>query len=481
MSLVTEGEAMRMLERGEWVEENFAGCELGHVKRTRRLMVMAENMLECPEVSLPRQNVEWSDVKAAYRLCDRDEVTFPAVAECHWRRVRQTPPGVHLLISDTTDINQYTHPATTGLGMLGDGQGRGLQLHSCLVVEAATGVVEGLAAAKVFYRRPSPKKETRAQRLNRPRESSLWGDVVDQAGLPPAGSQWVHVFDRGGDNFESMCHIAAQRCDWVIRASKLKRKVLLDSGKQMASGQHGAEGSGPLVALDQAIQTATLVGSYQLSLRSRPGQAARVASLNVRTLRVAFPAPAEKSRYVKACGINQIPLNVVIVEEVNAPKGVTPIRWVLLTSLPVETLDQAWTVIGYYELRWTIEEYHKVLKTGCGVEQHSLRTAARLEPLIGLISVVGVRLLQLKTISKHEPDAKARHRVPTLWLMALKKRKPKLAPRDLTVYEFFRELAKLGGFLGRKHDGEPGWQTLWTGHQRLQALIQGLQLAASKT
>ena len=117
------------------------------------------------------------------------------------------------------------------------------------------------------------------------------------------------------------------------------------------------------------------------------------------------------------------------------------------------------------------------MKTGCGVERHALRTAARLEPLIGLISVVGVRRLQLQTISKHEPDAQARHRVPTLWLQALKNKKPKLAQRDLTVYEFFRELAKLGGFLGRTHDGEPGWQTLWSGHQRLHAIIQGLPLA----
>ena len=419
MSLVTEGEAMRLLERGEWVEENFAGCELGHVKRTQRLMVLAENMLECPEESLPKQNVEWSDVKAAYRLCDRDEVTFEAVAECHWQRVRQTPPGVHLLISDTTDIHHFTHQATTGLGMLGDGQGRGMPWHSCLVVEAATGVVEGLAAAKVFDRKPSRKKETRTPRRNRTRASSLWGDVVDAAGSPPAGSQWVPVFDRGGDNFEALCHLVTPQCDGVIRASQMKRRVRLDSGES--------------VALDQAIQTASRVGSYPLSLRSRPGQAARVASLNVRTVRIAVPAPEAKSGYVKTCGIRQIPLNVVIVEEVNAPNGVTPIRGVLLTSLPAATPAQAWTVIGDYECRWTIEEDHQVLKTGCGVERHALRTAARLEPLIGLIRVVGVRLLQLQTISKHEPDAKARHRLPTQWLKALKKKKPKLAQRDLTV------------------------------------------------
>lgn len=249
VSLVTEGGAVRVLERDEWVEESVAGCQLGHVKRTQRLMVMAEYMLDCPELSLPKQNVEWSDVKAAYRLCDREEVNLNAVAECHWQRVGQTSPGVHLLTSDTTDIDEYTHRATTGLGMLGDGQGRGLQLHSRLAVETSTGVVEGLAASKVFYRKPAPKQKMRAQRLNRPREVSLWGDVVEQAGSPPAGSQWVHVFDRGGDNFESMCHIVVQRSDWVIRASKLNRKVLQASSKQLPSGEHGDDAPSPKMPL----------------------------------------------------------------------------------------------------------------------------------------------------------------------------------------------------------------------------------------
>jgi hypothetical protein len=167
----------------------------------------------------------------------------------------------------------------------------------------------------------------------------------------------------------------------------------------------------------------------------------------------------------------------VVVEEVNPPKGVAPIRWVLLTSLPVDTLAQAWTVIEYDECRWIIEEYHKVLKTGCSIERHALRKAARLEPLTGLITVIGVRLLQLKTIAKHEPEAKARNRVPLIWLKALKHMRPKLAKRDLTTYEFFRELAKLGGFLGRKHDGEPGWQTIWSGYNRLHSIVQGMLFA----
>jgi hypothetical protein len=369
------------------------------------------------------------------------------------------------MISDTTDINHFTHQATEGLGMLGDGKGRGMQLHSCLVVDAATGVVRGTAAAKVFYRKSVPKNEKRMQRLARSRESTLWGEVTQKAGRPPEGSQWIHVWDRGGDNFEAMCHIVQNSCDWLIRASKLNRVVQLDSGD--------------MTTMEDAVAHSTPVGSYDLQLRARPGVSARVASIQVRSSRVTLPQPKMKSPFVKSCGIQHIATNVLVVEEVNAPKGVTPIRWILLTSLPINSLNAAWTVIEYYEKRWLIEEYHKVMKSGCSIERHSLRTAARLEPLIGLISVVGVRLLSMKTISRHEPEAKAKHRVPGLWLKALLLMKPKLAQRDLTVYEFFREVAKLGGFLARKHDGEPGWQSIWTGYKKLHGRIEGMKLVMS--
>ena len=458
-------QSSQVADNEQWVEQNFSECNFGHVLRTQRLMTMAKNMLECPNESLPKQNEDWSDVKAAYRFCNREEVTFTAVTQCHQEATRQTPPGIYLMISDTTDINHFTHEATEGLGMLGDGQGRGMQLHSCLAVDAATRVVRGTAAAKVFYRKSVPKKETRMQRLARSRESSLWGEVTQQAGRPPEGSQWIHVWDRGGDNFEAMCHVVQNGCDWLIRASKLNRVVQLESGD--------------MTTMEDGVSHSTQVGSYELHLRTRPGVPARVASIQVRSTHVTLPQPKMKSPFVKSCGIRDIATNILVVEEVNAPKGVTPIRWILLTSLPVNTINAAWTVIEYYESRWLIEEYHKVMKSGCSIERHSLRTAARLEPLIGLISVVGVRLLSLKTISRHEPEAKAKHRVPGLWLKALLLMKPKLAKQELTVYEFFRELAKLGGFLARKHDGEPGWQSIWTGYKKLHGRIEGMRLLMS--
>lgn len=456
---------MQLLENAQWVEENFGDCQLGHVKRTERLGIMASKMLESPDSSLPQQNTDWSDLKAAYRLCDRKEVTFDSVASCHWNQTKRTQPGRYLLISDTTDINHYSHQATTGLGILGDGKGRGMQLHNCLVVDSSRGIVEGQASALVYYRKRTPKNETRAQRLLRPRESELWGNLVDKIGPPPPSCQWIHVFDRGGDDFEAMCHIIKNRCDWVIRASKLNRKVLNDAGKQ--------------VTLSEALLAAKELGRYELHLRSRPGQPARIAMIRVSTTRVTLPRPVNHSKYVKTCGLTQVETNVVIAQEVDAPAGVKPICWVLLTSLPVTTFEDAWQVIEDYEHRWLIEEYHKVLKTGCGIERHALRTANRLEALIGLISVVGVRLLQMKTFAKQEPEAKACNRVPSMWLKVLKKLRPRLQITNLTVYGFFREMAKLGGFLGRKHDGEPGWQTIWRGYNKLQSVVQAIELVAT--
>lgn len=456
---------MKVRENSEWADEQFGECALGNRLRTKRLVKVAAAMLSCPEKSLPKQNPRWSDLKAAYRLFQQKQVTFNAVAEPHWQQVRQTEPGRFLLISDTTDIDFFSHAATTGLGMLGSGDGRGMQLHNCLVYNCDTGLIEGNAGALLNYRSSVPEGETRMQRLKRRRESEIWGDLVEQIGSAPEGSQWIHVFDRGGDNFEAMCHIRLTDNDWIIRAAKLKRKVLNDRGEK--------------APLQEVLKEAKELGSYQLSLRSRPGAKARTATIVVSTIRIVVPRPVHYSPWVKECGIKQLELNVVVVQEANPPKGASPIEWVLLTSLDVSDFEDAWRVIEYYEHRWLAEEYNKVLKTGCSVETHALRTADRLEPLIALISVIGIRLLQLKYLGRHQQKARAQTHVPSSWLKCLKLTKPNLATSRMTVYEFFREVAKLGGFLGRKGDGEPGWQTTWHGYMKLQATLDAIRLAGA--
>ena len=129
-------------------------------------------------------------------------------------------------------------------------------------------------------------------------------------------------------------------------------------------------------------------------------------------------------------------------------------------------------MIGYYELRWLVEEYHKALKTGCRTESPQLKTADRLEAFVGLTSVVAVRLLQLKSIARTNPEVPAQRVIPSVWLKMLKLARKNLSRvHDLTVGQFYREVAKLGGFLGRKSDGEPGWITIWRGWEKLNVFV----------
>ena len=449
-------------DNAAWVKQHFADCPLGDKRRVARLQTMASNMLQFPDQSLPRQNQLWKDIKAAYRLLNHPAVTFEAVCHTHWLQTRSTPQGEYLFICDTTDLDFTKHKATSGLGMLGNGRGRGTQLHSCLVVNAETELIVGVAGALLRNRSRSKKGETRKERLERYRESQLWGDLVDQIGPPPPGSRWIYVFDRAGDHFEAYLHLRQQGADWVVRAAQLHRRVIAENGENMP--------------LEQVLSEAPVVGTYELERPRRGSVKARTAHLEVSITSIKMPRPAHHSPWVKSTGIIEIPMHVVQVQEVDAPQGVTPIRWVLLTSRPVETFNDALRVIDGYTSRWLIEEYHKVLKTGCRVERHALQTLDRLRPLIGLISVVGVRLLQLKLIGRKQPEVKAEDCVPREHLQVLQLAFPSLDLGSLTVYDFFRRLAQLGGFLARRGDGEPGWQTIWQGYQRLTAWLEGIRL-----
>lgn len=458
---------MVVIDNQQWIKDNFQNAQLKDKRRSDRLAKVASHLLDTPDQSLPKQNTQWGDLKAAYRLFDSPHVTFQAVATPHWEKTRQNARRRCLLISDTTEIDFTDHPATKGLAQIGNGKGQGLLLHSSLVFDSEAGQVLGVAGARTHYRKKVMQNETRTARLKRIRESSLWGQVVDDIGRPPkenSQAQWIHVFDRGGDNFESMCHVVKTQTDFVIRASKLNRTVVNQSGDQSPLSEAIAD------------QHVTMLGSYELNLRSRQGVKARTAKIQVSSTTVTLIPPKLSSAWVKKCGVEQIEINVVIVEEVGVPKGVKAIKWVLLTSLAAGTFDEAYQVIDDYEHRWIIEEYHKVLKTGCKIESHQLQTSERLEAVIGITTVVGTRLLALKYVGRNQPEARAQTHIPRSWLRCLEKARPKVKTANMTVYSFFRELAKMGGFIGRKGDGEPGWETIWHGYQKLQMLLAGMRL-----
>jgi hypothetical protein len=413
----------------------------------------------------------WGDLKAAYHLFDCEDVTFEAIARPHWELTKQRTAGRYLVLGDTTELDFGIHRAVAGLGPTGNGSGWGFLLHNALMVNAQSKELIGVAGQTIHYRpqkkeKPSKKKEHSAAKLQRDRESEVWGIVIDQIGPPPEEVQWIHVLDRGGDNFEVYCHLLQQRSGWVVRAAKLNRYVLAGLDQRR-------------MQLSNYLPQLTLLGTYELSLRARPQQAARTAKLEVRVGSIHMPVPRHKSPWVRKLDPQPIAMSVVYVVEVDPPAGVEPISWVLLTSLPVDTFDQAWTVIEYYEARWLVEEYHKALKTGCRVQGRQLKTGARLEAMVGLMSVAAVRLLQLKSLARISPEVPAQRVVPRVWLQMLKAaRKGLHRVHDLTVGQFYREVAKLGGFLGRKGDGEPGWITIWRGWEKLNNFVHGATLAS---
>ena len=239
-------------------------------------------------------------------------------------------------------------------------------------------------------------------------------------------------------------------------------------------------GSVNSVAVDKTLAGQPVLGSYALEVRANQGQPARTATIEVRCVPVTMPRPKSGvSAYVRNSGITEIRLWAVEAREVNTPRGVEALRWILLTSEEVRGFNDAWRILGWYEKRPLIEEYHKCLKTGCRVESRQYQAGDRLAPVIGLLSVLAVRLLQLKAMAHDDPQLPAFEVVPTSWLKALPVLRNQSKPIK-TVREFFRGLAGLGGFLGRKGDGEPGWQTIWRGLETLLLCLRGAEALCKK-
>jgi hypothetical protein len=168
---------------------------------------------------------------------------------------------------------------------------------------------------------------------------------------------------------------------------------------------------------------------------------------------------------------------MVRVWEVDPPAGNAALEWIVVTSLETQTCEQAWQRIEWYRCRWIVEEYHQCLKTGCRIEERQVHTADRFMRLLGLLSPLAVRLLQLRDLARLVPESAAlQHLEPAA--VTLVPARAALAPEDLTVARFWREVACLGGYLARTRDCPPGWKTVWKGWLYLQTLLEGVQLAA---
>lgn len=459
-----------LLPPAQWAQLEFGPAELGDRRRTQRLVKMASALAHSPGGTLPQAFPEWKDLTAAYRWLSQPQASYERILTPHWERTRRAcqEPGEYLLIEDTTELDYTGHGATEDLGFIGDGRGRGLLLHSTLAVrvEAWTlaqrpeGTGLGLLGQQCWTRQGPPgkkRRETWRQRVSRPRESQRWARVVEEVGGPPAGSQWIFIADREADFYEPIERCQRHGLDFIIRG--YRDRALVDQTEH----------------LQAAVAQAPVRGTMTVELRARPGQAARTASVAVRTGTVRAQGPERRGGPLPA-----LTLQVVEVREVGAPTGVEPLHWLLLTSLPCTSWARVQRIVGRYAARWWVEEYHKALKTGAGVEASQLERAYRIESLVAVLAVVAVRLLNAKWLARARPDEPVAAGVfgpEALALLAVRFGVPAEGWTHRTVLV---ALARLGGFLARRHDGLPGWQTIWRGWQRLMWMCQGVEILQQK-
>jgi hypothetical protein len=493
----------------EWAEQQFGSVQLGDRRLNRRVVQVAAAMAADPAGSIPEQSGgDWKATKGAYRLFDHERATFESVSQPCWHRTRSQggddDTAVTLLLQDTTWVDYDAHPHTRGLGWHGrcperPRGGRGLFLHSVLAVEpradGSSGRVIGLAWGKLWARdgepiNRDPQRRSRHRRSD-DRESLRWVQAVKEVGEPPATPptadpssaasppprrRWLHVGDRESDMFE--LYEQTREMNGVGFAVRVFRQRNASAGhdtpETMTREQRRSS------SLKEICRAMPALGGRQLWVARKaadkpgdPAKAGRWANLSVSGGAVTLWSPQlDRTGRALRCW-------AVRVWEENPPRGCEAVEWILLTSEPVGNLEEALRIAGYYALRWLIEEYHQCLKSGCRVEERQLETADRLEPLIGMLCAVAVRLLQLKNDARLTPDLAAPRRVPVEMVRTL----AKLIDVDadtLTVRRFTHEVARLGGFLGRKRDGEPGWRTLWQGWQKLSLIHAGYQLARAE-
>jgi len=464
----------RRRQEASFGEVHFGKARLGDARRTRRLVKTADLIMHHPGGTLPQKLNQWSDLMGLYRLLSAERVTHRAVMQSHCERTLQLAGqggGVVLFIHDSTELDYTQVPALAEqLGQIGNGGGRGYVCHNTLAVTADREVL-GLAHQTLHRRRTVPRGETATQKRQHPqRESLLWPHGCEAMGAVPPGCTWVDIADRGADTFEFLQYLHEHGRQYVIRSARDRclageDHVACDRIHQML---HAYTRDLP----DLGEQTIA-VPRQQKSKRKaqRPAREARVRI-------AAGPASIRLPHFARGhADAEALDLWVVHVREIDPPAGVEPLEWLLLTNVASETPEQAAERIEWYRCRPIIEELHKGMKSGCGVESMQFEHADRLEPAIALLSVVSAVLLQLRQVAR-KPEAQttpATTLVPRLFVQVLCGWRYKQVRDDLSVLEFTLALANLGGHLNRKSDGFPGWLTLWRGWQDLQLMVRGAE------
>jgi hypothetical protein len=457
-------EPVRKLDpAADWAETEWGTVELGDRRLTQRLLAYGRARFARPTANLPQACGSRAATKAAYRLLQHERANLQELLSCHREATlsRAASESVVLAIQDTTSLNYSTHRATAGLGPIastGAEATLGLEVHSLMVANGA-GTPLGLLDMQVWARDPKAygQSKQRAQLPTKEKESQKWLNgyaVADAAAQRLASTQVVVVGDREADIYDLFQAAAAGRAQLLVRATQ-PRRILTPAGQ--------VEGH-----LWDCVRKEPAATVMEVHVPRRGTRRARIAHVEVRYREVVICSP--RKRGGKRGSVRIFAVAATEAAATAVANEAEPIEWLLLTTLPVTTAEQAVEKVRWYTQRWLIEIFHRTLKSGCGIENRQAKSESTLEAALAVDAVVAWRVMWLTKLGRETPDVPCSIFFEQEEWQALHcvvhqtKTPPREPPR---LHDAMRMVAGLGGFLGRKSDGEPGTQTIWRGLERL--------------
>jgi IS4 transposase len=447
-----------------WIESELAESQLHDRRHAKRLAHLLERLSEQATSSIPRACHGWAETLAAYRFLDNPRVGLKEILAGHQHATleRLQRQEVVLLVQDTTFLNYGTLRPKTGVGTVKERTREEYLLH-LTVAFTPERVNLGVLGFRMWQRPEKPVAHERARKPIEEKESYRWLESYQlacevQQRCPT--TLVVNIADREGDIqecfAEAMSREGQDRAEFIIRA-KCNRRLTAGYGQKY---------------LWSEMQSTPPLGHLTITVARRGAHAPRQATLTVATRRVSFAGARRRGGRLPP-----VEVTVIYAKERRPPKGEKPIEWLLLTSLPVEDFPSACTIVQWYGDRWEIEIFFRVFKQGCQIEQLRLQTKPRLVNALAIYLIVAWRIHTLTMLGRAYPAVSCEvvfepHEWQTIYTMHYRCHPPQEPP---PLREIIRCLARLGGFLARSGDGEPGVQTIWQGYQRLHAFSYALE------
>jgi Transposase DNA-binding/Transposase Tn5 dimerisation domain len=443
-----------MRKKNQWAEEEFGEVDLGDKRLNERLIQMAQQRGQAPNASIAQSSQDLAGTRAAYRFYDNEKVSMEAILTPHreatMRRIRVHQ--VVLAVQDTTQIDLTDHPHTEGVGYLQDLEHTGFLLHSTLMV-TPTRQPLGLLQEQIWTRDPKDfgKREKRHELPTVEKESQKWLTSLQavaeaQAELPD--TRLVSVGDSEADVYALFQQAEEQRVSFLVRAC---RDRLIGDEEE----RH----------LWRNLENQSVKGYLKVALPRQADRPARTATLSIRIMPVTLLAPIRE----KKTGLPSVAGWAMVACEETPPAKAERIEWRLITNVPTTDFAQACERIGWYSCRWVVEMFHRVLKSGCRVEERQFDDLENTKRFLALDSVVAWRVLFLTLTGREMPEMSCEalfeaYEWQALYCFLQKTIRPPAQVPSLG--QVTRWIAQLGGFSASKKS-HPGTTVLWIGLQRL--------------